>query len=163
MKKLLSALCLVVATAAPALAQTYPDRPIRLIVPYTAGGQFDIHARMIADRMSAQLGQPIVVENRPGAGTMLAADYVAKQKNDGYTILFSGANMFAIAPHVYSNVPYKVTDFQTISLVSELPMGFVVNTKVLPVKDFREFVAYAKANPGKVSFGTSGTGGALSP
>jgi tripartite-type tricarboxylate transporter receptor subunit TctC len=144
----------------PAAAQTYPDHPIRLIVPYTPGGQFDIHARMIADRMSPKLGQPVLIENKPGAGTMLAADYVAKQKNDGYTILFSGANMFAIAPHVYRNVPYKTSDFQTISMVSELPMGFVVNTNVLPVKDFKELIAYAKANPGKVSFGTSGTGGA---
>ena len=143
-----------------ALAQAYPERPIKLVVPYTPGGQFDILARMVGERMGPILGRPVVVENKPGAGTMLGADYVAKSKNDGYTLLYSGANMFAIAPHVYAKVPYQRSDFQTISLVSDLPMGLVVNASVVPAKTLQEFIAYLKANPGKLNFGTSGQGGA---
>jgi tripartite-type tricarboxylate transporter receptor subunit TctC len=110
--------------------------------------------------MGAILGQRYIVENRPGAGTMLAAEYVKSQPADGYTLLFAGANMFAIAPHVYEHVPYKREDFQTISLIAELPMGITVNPALVPAKTFQEFVAYAKANPGKINFGTSGRGGA---
>lgn len=141
-------------------AAGYPDHPIKLVVPYTPGGQFDIHARMLAENMTPILGRPVVIENKPGAGTMLAAEYVAGAKNDGYTILFVGANMLAIAPHLYRSIRYKVSDFQTISLISALPMGLVINTNKIPAKTLAEFIAYVKANPGKVTFGTSGTGGA---
>ncbi len=143
-----------------AMAQAYPDRPIKLVVPYTPGGQFDILARMVGERMGPILGRPVVIENRPGAGTMLGAEDVARSKNDGYTLLYSGANMFAIAPHVYRRVPYQRSDFQTISLVSDLPMGLVVNSAAVPAKTLQELIAYLKANPGKVNFGTSGQGGA---
>jgi tripartite-type tricarboxylate transporter receptor subunit TctC len=141
-------------------AANYPDHPVKLVVPYTPGGQFDIHARMLAENMGGILGKPVVIENKPGAGTMLAAEYVAGGKNDGYTILFVGANMLAIAPHLYKSIRYKVSDFQTISLISSLPMGIVINTAKIPAKTLPEFIAYVKANPGKVTFGTSGTGGA---
>lgn len=140
-------------------AQDWPQRTIRLVVPYTAGGQFDVVARMLAERMTGSLGVPVVVENRPGAGTMIGADHVAKSPNDGYTLLFAGANMFAIAPHVFANVPFKRSDFQTVSLVSELPMGLIIHSSI-PARTLGEFIAYAKANPGKISFGTSGEAGA---
>jgi tripartite-type tricarboxylate transporter receptor subunit TctC len=149
-----------VALSAPlATAQTYPDHSIKMIVPYPAGGQFDIHARLLAEKLKDLLGQPVVIENRPGGATMIGADAVAKSPNDGYTLLFSGANMFAIMPQVYRKISYKVSDFQPISLVSDLPMGLVVSSKQMPVDDLRGFVDYVKARPGQVNFGTSGTGG----
>jgi tripartite-type tricarboxylate transporter receptor subunit TctC len=142
-----------------ALAQAWPERPLRLIVPYTPGGQFDIVARMVAERMGTKLGQPVIVENRPGGSTLIGADAVAKAKNDGYTLLYAGANMFAIAPHLFAKMPFQRGDFQAISLVSELPMGLVAHSSV-PARNIQEFVAHVKANPGKVNFGTSGEGGA---
>jgi len=157
MKRIVIALAAALL-ACPALAQ-FPDKPVKLVIPYPPGGQFDIHARILADKASPLLGQRIVVENKPGAATMLGAEYVAGQKPDGYTVLWAGANMFTIAPHVYKEVRYKLADFQTVTLVNELPMGFEVSTDKLGVKDFKEFVAYVKANKGKVNYGTSGTGG----
>src|SRR4051794_18420573 len=106
----------------PAVGQNYPERPIKIVVPYTPGGQFDIHARLLAERMRELLGQPVLIENRPGAASMIGADAVAKSPNDGYTLLFAGTNIFAILPLVYSKISYKVSDFQTIALVSDLPM-----------------------------------------
>lgn len=141
-----------------AQAQAYPDRPVTLIVPYTTGGQFDTHARLLAKQMSALLNQPVVVENKPGAGTTLGAEYVARAKPDGYTLLMAGATMFTIAPHTFPSLRYKVEDFQTVSTINILPMALFVNPNVLPVKDFKEFVAYAKANPGKVNYATTGPG-----
>ncbi len=165
MPRLFRYLCLAACVAGgpwavAAFAQAYPERPIKLVVPYTPGGQFDILARMVGERMGPILGRLVVVENKPGAGTMLGAEFVARSKNDGYTLLYSGANMFAIAPHVYAKVPYQRSDFQTISLVSDLPMGLVVNAAMVPAKTLQEFIAYLKSNPGKVNFGTSGQGGA---
>lgn len=162
MKKMLQCLFLLAGMAvasAGALAQAWPERALKLVVPYTPGGQFDIVARMVAQRMGASLGQPVLVENRPGGGTIIGADYVAKSKNDGYTLLYAGANMFAIAPHL-RKLPYRRADFQPISLVSDLPMGLVVRTADVPATDLKSFIAYVKANPGKLDFGTSGEGGA---
>ncbi len=164
MRRIISLLSIAAAAFCAAIvpqaqAQTYPDRPIRFVVPYTPGGQFDIHARMLADLMTKSLGQQVIIENKPGAGTMVGAEYVAQQKPDGYTILFAGANMLSINPHLYPAIRYKVSDFQTITLINSLPMGLMINIDKIPAKDFKEFVAYVKANPGKVSFGTSGTGG----
>ena len=144
---------------APALAQNYPERPIKIVVPYTPGGQFDIHARLLAEKMKELLGQPLLIENRPGAASMIGADAVAKSPNDGYTLLFAGTNIFAILPQVYSKISYKVSDFQTIALVSDLPMGLTVSSKQLGVDNLKSFVSYVKARPGAINFGTSGTGG----
>jgi tripartite-type tricarboxylate transporter receptor subunit TctC len=155
----LLAACTLLLGSGTLHAQNWPERPIRLVVPYTAGGQFDIVARMVAERASGPLGVPIVVENRPGAGTMIGAAHVAQSPNDGYTLLFAGANMFAISPHTFASLPVKRSDFQTVSLVSELPMGLIVHSSV-PARTLAEFIAYAKANPDKISFGTSGEAGA---
>ncbi len=143
---------------APAQATNYPDKPITLVVPYTPGGQFDIHARLVAKSMSSLLNQSVVVENRPGAGTTIGAEYVARAKPDGYTLLMAGATMFTIAPHTFPSLRYKVDDFQTVSTLNILPMALMVNPTVMPVKDFKEYVAYAKANPGKVNYATTGPG-----
>jgi len=158
-RRLFAAAIAALCTVASVHAQPWPDRPLKLVVPYTAGGQFDVVARMVAERMGNALGQTVIVENRPGAGTIVGAEYVAKSKPDGYTLFYAGANAFAIAPHLYAKVPYKNSDFESISFVNELPMGLIVNAS-LPVKTLEEFIAYAKANPGKLSYGTSGTGGA---
>jgi len=155
----LTLIAAALSAATAAMAQSYPDRPIRMIVPYTAGGQFDIHARLLADKMKDILGQPVLIENRPGGASMLGADSVAKSANDGYTLLFGGTNMFAVLPYVYRKVPYKVSDFQTISLVSDLPMALTMAPKQIPVNNLSEFIAYVKARPGAINFGTSGTGG----
>jgi tripartite-type tricarboxylate transporter receptor subunit TctC len=155
----LSLLAALALASAGALAQAWPERALKLVVPYTPGGQFDIVARMVAQRMGASLGQPVLVENRPGGGTIIGADYVAKSRNDGYTLLYAGANMFAIAPHL-RKLPYQRADFQPISLVSDLPMGLVVRTADVPAADLKSFIAYVKAHPGKLDFGTSGEGGA---
>ncbi len=155
--------CLAVLGAlAPltAVAQggSWPERPITLVVPYTPGGQFDAHARLLAKSLTTQLNQSVVVENKPGAGTTLGAEYVARAKPDGYTLLMAGATMFTIAPHTFPQLRYKIEDFQTVSLLNQLPMALIVNPSALPVKSFQEFVAYAKANPGKVDYATTGPG-----
>ena len=149
----------VLALAAAASHAAFPDKPIRLIVGASAGGTTDTLAREVAEDMSKTLGQPVIVENKPGGATLLGGDYVAKSRADGYTLFYAGANAFAIAPHLFAKVPFQRSDFQTISLVSELPMGLVVSSS-LPVKTLEEFIAYVKAHPGKVNFGTSGQGGA---
>jgi tripartite-type tricarboxylate transporter receptor subunit TctC len=150
---------ILLAYEADAKAQEWPDRPIKIVVPYTPGGQFDIHARLLADRLKTILGQPVFIENRPGAATMVGADYVAKSPNDGYTLLFAGTNMFAILPLVYSKISYKVTDFQTIAIVSDLPLGLMISAKQIPVENLKSFIEYVKARPGAINFGTSGAGG----
>jgi tripartite-type tricarboxylate transporter receptor subunit TctC len=141
-----------------ASAQTWPSKPIRLVVPYTAGGQFDVTARIVASRMSKVLATPVVVENRAGGSTVIGADLVAKSSNDGYTLLFAGSNTFAVLPFVNSTLPFKPTDFQSISMVIEFPLGIMVGAEV-PANNFAELVAYGKANPNKLVFGTSGQAG----
>lgn len=153
-----STLAILVTGFGAALAQTYPDRPLKLVVPYAAGGLFDAQGRLLANSLHANLGQPVIVDNRPGGGATVGTEYVAKSKNDGYTLLMAGATTFAIAPHAYKNLRYRIEDFQTVSLTSLSPLALVVNPEVLRVKDFGEFVAYAKANPGKIQYATSGRG-----
>lgn len=161
-------LCLVaMLTTSAAMAQSpskattaYPDQPIKLIVGYAPGGQSDTHARILGKLLSASLAQPVVIENKPGAGTTIAGAYVAQSKPDGYTLLMAGGSLLTIAPYTYSSLRFKTSDFQTVSLTSLIPVGLVINPHALPVKDFKEFVAYTKANPGKVSFATTGPGGA---
>jgi tripartite-type tricarboxylate transporter receptor subunit TctC len=144
--------------SAAAAQPAYPDRPVRLVVPYTPGGQFDTHARLLAARMESILGKPMIVENRPGGGTMIGGEYVARQRNDGYTLLMAGATLLAIAPHLYRRVPYKIEDFDPVSLVNSLPMAMVVNPAQLPVTSFQEFVAYARARPNELIYATTGQG-----
>ena len=151
------------AAFAPQLAKAqaaWPDRPITLVVGYAPGGQADMHARILAKRLSTTLGQPVVIENKAGAGTTLAAEYVARAKPDGYTLLMAGGSALTIAPYTYSSIRYKVDDFQTISLTSFIPVGLIINPQAIPVKDFKEFIAWAKANPNKFNYATTGPGGA---
>ena len=141
-----------------AQAQNYPDRPIKLIAPFPAGGLADVLARAVGDEMSKALGQPVIVENRAGAGGNNGADVVAKSTPDGYTLLMSSAGILTANPFLYSNMPFDAeTAFIPVSNVAEMPMILVVNPKV-PAQDLKELVALAKSQPNKLNFGSPGIG-----
>lgn len=140
-----------------AFAQGYPDRPIKLIVPFPPGGPTDIMARLVAQHLSSTLGS-VVVENRPGAGGSVGTKSVAAADPDGYTLLFGGTSTLAINPAMYKNLPYDpLTGFTPIAMVSTSPFVLVVNPSV-PATTVKEFIDYVKANPGKVNYGSAGVG-----
>ena len=138
-------------------ADAYPSKPVRVVVAAAAGGGDDIPARLLAAKMSEVLGQQFVIENRPGAGGMIGQTYVAKSPADGYTLLLAGGSM-AGSHYVNANMGYDLQrDFTPISLIETVPWAFVANP-ALPVKNVREFIALARARPGKLSYGTIGAG-----
>jgi len=144
--------------ATSARAQGYPDRPIRLIAPFPAGGLADVLARAVGDEMSKSLGQPVIVENRAGAGGNTGADAVAKSAPDGYTLLMSSAGILTANQFLYAKMPFDAeTAFVPVSNVASMSMLVVVNPKV-EAKTLKEFVALAKAQPGKINFGSPGIG-----
>ena len=146
---------LAVATAS---AQVYPDKPIRIIVPYPPGGGADITARPIAQKLSERWGVPVVIENRGGASGMIGADVVAKAPPDGYTILVSASAEVALNTALYPKMPYDpVKDFAPITLATVTPMAFVVHPS-LSVNSVQEYIAAAKAKPGSMSYGSTGPG-----
>lgn len=151
----LAAACL----AFPALAQDYPSKTITVVVPFTAGGGVDAMARLLAEKLRTTLGQSVVVDNKPGASGMLGANAVVKAKPDGYTLLLGSAGETSINPLVYKGrmqyAPEK--DLAPITLVTRVP-NVLVSSPKLPVANLEEFMAYAKKNPGKVSYATSGVG-----
>jgi len=150
------------AVAAPTRAvadEAFPNKPIRLIVPYSPGGTTDITGRLIASEMSTRLGQSVVVENVPGAGSAIGAARVAKSPNDGYTLLLATSTTMTSNPLLYKNLQYKVEDFTPVSLLVTQPFVFSVNPK-LPAKTLSEFVDYARKNPGKINYATTGIGSA---
>ena len=155
-KFLLVALALA---AAQVLAQPYPQKPVRLIVPAPAGGPTDVPGRLIADGLSGLVGQRIVVENRVGAGGLLAGEYVARSAPDGYTLLYANTSVLAVNPALQgANMPYDpARAFAPIGFVSNSPQLLVANPK-LPYKSVQELVAWARANPGKLNFATAGVG-----
>ena len=161
MRRLFSlALMLAMAlTAAAAHAQTaWPSKPIRMLVGFAAGGSTDVTARLIAQALSERLGQPVIVENRAGAGGNIAAEAAAKADPDGYTLLMSTSTTFATNPNLYKSLPFNVqTDFAPITLTAFIPNLLVVHPSV-PANNVAEFVAYLKANPGKLNFGSAGNG-----
>jgi tripartite-type tricarboxylate transporter receptor subunit TctC len=139
-------------------AESFPTKPVRVVVPYGPGGAADQLARVVADRLSKTLGQPAIVENKPGAGGIVAADYVAKSPPDGHTIFLASFASFVSNPLLTPDLPYEVDrDFEGISLVATTPMVLIVNPDV-PARSVAEFVAYTKAHPGRMNFGTSGAG-----
>jgi tripartite-type tricarboxylate transporter receptor subunit TctC len=152
---------IAIALAASSLqvqAQPYPNQPIRLIVPFAAGGPSDVLARAFSQKLGEDLGQPVIIDNKPGAGTNLAAEFVARSKPDGYTIFLMMVGTQAINEALYKKLSYNtVKDFAPITLVASSSLMLVANPSV-PVKNTSELIAYAKANPGKVNFGSSGTG-----
>src|SRR5437588_3310394 len=145
---------------AAAQAQTHPSKPIRLIVPYAAGGTSDIRARQLGPKLSETWGQPVVVENRTGANGNVGADFVAKSAPDGYTLLITDLGGLVISASVYSQLPFNPSkDFTPVAMVSYSPHVLAVHPSV-PVKNVKELIAFAKANPGKLNFAVSGIGGA---
>jgi tripartite-type tricarboxylate transporter receptor subunit TctC len=154
-----AAILLALAVPLPAKAQDYPNRPIRVVVPYPPGGQSDIFMRLIADQMKTTLNTPVTVENRVGAGTTLGANAVAKSPADGYTLLLAAASATAITPLTMKNVQFDATQITPITLVAKVPYVLVA-AKHFPPNTMPEFLAYAKANPGKVNWATHGMGAA---
>ena len=139
-------------------AQSYPNQPIRLVIPFAAGGPSDVLARGFSQKLGESLGQPIIIDNKPGAGTNLAAEFVAKSKADGYTIFLMMVGTQAINETLYKKLSYNtIKDFSPISLVASSSLMLVANPSV-PVKSVADLIAYSKTNPGKINFGSSGTG-----
>jgi tripartite-type tricarboxylate transporter receptor subunit TctC len=155
MIRALLALCLL---AVPAAAQDYPTKPIRLVVPYAAGGPTDVLGRILAARMGEGLGQQVLVENRAGAGGNVGSDAVAKAQPDGYTILMGTVATHALNPALYARMPYDAEkDFEPIALVAVVPLVLMVHPQQ-PMADLKGVIAWVKANPGKVSYGSAGNG-----
>ncbi|WP_370880687.1 Bug family tripartite tricarboxylate transporter substrate binding protein [Variovorax paradoxus] len=151
------ALC---AIQAPGFAQTFPSRPVTLVVPFPPGGGTDTGGRVIAEQLGRRWGQPVIVENKGGAAGQIGADFVAKSRPDGYTLLLGNIGTQAINPLLYPKLPYDADKaFAPVSLVAELPLAMMVNP-VVPAKTAAEFVALAKARPGQMSYSSSGAGGA---
>ena len=143
--------------ALPAQAQQYPAKPIRLIVPFVAGGSADVLSRVLAQRLTQQYGQQVVVENRPGSGGHVGAEAAARAAPDGYTIVFGTIGIHA-AYTIYSKLNYDPSrDLQPVSMYADVPNILVVHPSV-PVKNVKEFIALAKSNPGRLNFGTAGSG-----
>ena len=151
------ALVIALLSAAPAFAQSYPDRPIRIIVPTPAGGPVDVMARLIAGALPASLRQNVFVENKPGAGNTLGSRLAAEAAPDGYTLMVSAVSGLIMSPMIYSTAGYDASSFAPVALIAETPQLLVVNPQ-LPVKTVAELVAYAKANPGKLNYSTGGIG-----
>ena len=151
------------AVAAPAQPADYPNKPIKFIVPVPPGGAADVMSRMVAEHLQAKWGQTVVVENKPGAGSSLGMDAVAKAAPDGYTIGMGNIAANAINPAVRpAGYPYQpVKDFAAISMVGVTPLILVVNAEKVPARTLPEFVAYLEANPGKLPYGSSGSGSSL--
>ncbi len=159
-----SALALAAAAtlAAPARAQAFPSRPVRIIVPFAAGGTTDILARAVGERMAATLGQPVVVENRGGGGGIIAGEAFARAEPDGHTLLVATASLISINKALYARMPFDPdADFVPVAMLAQQPNVLVVNPRVMPMATLAELIAYIRANPGKVNFASSGTGSLL--
>ncbi|QJW85507.1 tripartite tricarboxylate transporter substrate binding protein [Ramlibacter terrae] len=154
-RRLLLALALLLPFAAWA---KYPERPIKLVVPYPAGGTTDVLARLVARNMSTSLGQEVVVENKAGAATIIGVDAVAKAPNDGYTILLATATSFAVNPHLYKKLPYRLDEFVPIGFISEAPI-VLVSPASSPAKDLPELIRGLKAPGVETAVATTGKGG----
>jgi tripartite-type tricarboxylate transporter receptor subunit TctC len=156
MKRLASFL-LAACVAFPALAQTFPDKPIRFIVPFPPGGGNDILARQVAPKMAESMGLPVVIDNRPGAGGNIGTDLAAKSAPDGYTIVIA-SNQVTMNPVLYSKLPFDIEkDFAPVALIASVPMVLVVNPS-LPAQNMQEFIALAKQQQGKLNYSTPGIG-----
>jgi tripartite-type tricarboxylate transporter receptor subunit TctC len=152
------ALLLAALLATAAHAQPYPSRPVRLIVPFPPGGSTDILSRALAQKLSEGLAQPVVIDNRPGAGGSIGSEAAAKAAPDGYTLVMGQLGPLAVSPAIYKNLPYDpVKSFAPVSLMAIVPSVLVVNPQV-PAASAAELIAYARANPGKLTYGSAGSG-----
>ncbi len=156
-KQILAGCALALAASGAQAADNYPSKPVRIVVPFAPGGATDIMSRLVAERLTAKIGQPVIVENKPGGGTMIASDYVARAEPDGYTLLMAASSL-GIAPSIYAKVNYDpIKDFAPVSQVASVVHVLEVHPSV-PAKTVGELIAYLKANPGKVSYGSVGAG-----
>lgn len=156
---LCSALILIYC-AANALAQEFPTRPVRVVVPFAPGGATDVIARLVAQKLSENWGRAVVIDNRAGATGAIGSELVARAQPDGYTILMGTASTHSVAPAVKSNLTYKLADYAPVSLVATFPNMLVVHPSV-PAKSVPEFIALLKGNPGKYNFASSGIGSSI--
>jgi tripartite-type tricarboxylate transporter receptor subunit TctC len=140
-----------------AAAGEWPDKPVKIVVPFAAGGATDLLGRALANELGKIWKQSVIVENRPGAGGALGAEVVAKSASDGYTLLLASGSMFTVNPHMYARLPYTIKSFELITKVASGPMVVTVNADV-PAKNMQQLIAHAKANPGKVNFASAGNG-----
>jgi len=155
-RSLVALLAATLATAAA--AQGYPNKPIKIIVPFAPGGNVDVTARLVAPALTEALKQPVVVENKPGAAGVIGADFVVRSPADGYTLLMGSNSTFSVAPSLYPKNPYNpVRDFAPVIMIASAPFVLVTNPG-LAAKDARELVAMAKASPGKLTMSSAGTG-----
>ncbi|CAB3637303.1 Bug family tripartite tricarboxylate transporter substrate binding protein [Achromobacter pestifer] len=156
-----AAMMLVCAAGAPQALAAFPDRPVKLVVPYTPGGAADQLSRVLAERLSRELAQPVVVENKPGANTMIAATQVARAQPDGYTLFLASNASMVLNPMLYQKISYDAArDFRVLSVVAELPLVVVANNEV-PATTLAQFVSYAKTRPGKLNYASVGIGNPL--
>ncbi|WP_395714346.1 Bug family tripartite tricarboxylate transporter substrate binding protein [Reyranella sp.] len=160
-RTVLAALPALAAGGLPAVAQSYPTQPVRVVVPGPAGNALDALARLMCDAMAKRLGVNFIVENKPGASGHIGGEFVARAKPDGYTLIFGSSTTHAVSPHILTELKYKpVDDFEPITLAAKVA-NVLVCYPGLPVKTISDLVAYAKANPGKLSFGSTGIGSNL--
>jgi tripartite-type tricarboxylate transporter receptor subunit TctC len=153
---MVAALCGLVASPS-ALGQSWPARPITIIMPYAAGGPTDLVARLLAQKMSDSMGQPVVVSNVPGGSTMIGAERVARAAPDGYTLFVGSVTTFSNNPMMYRNIRYRVEDFAPISMIARTPYTMTISPGLAP-RTLQEFIAYARQRPGQVFNATTGTG-----
>ncbi|MBB1593755.1 ABC transporter substrate-binding protein [Achromobacter sp. UMC46] len=156
-----AAAMLVCAASIPQALAAFPDRPLKLVVPYTPGGAADQLSRVLAERLARELQQPVVVENKPGANTMIAATQVARAQPDGYTLFLASNASMVLNPMLYRKISYDAArDFRVLSVVAELPLVVVANNEV-PAATLAQFVSVAKAHPGKMNYASVGIGNPL--
>ena len=156
--RIVAAAVAAAALSQTALAQDFPTRPITIVVPFVAGGSTEISARIVAQQLEARLGKPVIVENRPGAGTVIGSNYVAKAAPDGYTLLQATSTPMAINVTVHKALPYDpATDLIPLAMVAQSPFILIVNP-ALPVNSVKELIEYGRANPGKLTYGSGGPG-----
>jgi tripartite-type tricarboxylate transporter receptor subunit TctC len=154
-----STVATLLAAFATAASAAYPDKPIRLVIGFPAGGPLDQHARLLSERLQAALGQPLIIDYKAGAGGTVGAQEVMKAAPDGYTLMLANTGVMVINPGLYSKLPYQtLRDFTPIARTAMQPLALLVNTQ-LPVRSLPDFVAYAKARPGQVNYGSAGNGG----
>lgn len=163
MKRVFAALVAAVAITAGATCASaqsdYPNREIKIVVGFTAGGTTDIIARIVGAELTARWGKAVIIENKPGASGNIGTDAVAKAKPDGYTILIGSVGPLAVNASLYKAMPYdNLKDLQPITLIAHVPNMLVANPQMIPAANLKDFVAYAKANPGKIFYGSTGSG-----
>lgn len=159
-QRFFSAIFIAVVGVFPVLSQAaFPDKPVRIVIGFPAGGPLDQHIRLLSNRLAASLGQPVVVDYKAGAGGTIGAQFVAQSAPDGYTLLLANTGTMVINPAIYTQKPYDtLRDFAPVARTAQQALALIVNNKV-PAKTLKELVQYAKANPGKLNYGSAGNGG----